>query len=144
MSISKWYKQNRKEDKPVRIQLSKHFVDELTGEPLYWTLTPLTTDRVEWLQERSMENIKNPQTGQVTRELNGLRYLNGLAAETITDPDLKDPELQETYDSVGSTVTTMNRMLAPDEKNKLLLEINKMYKLNPEYQDLVVEEVKNA
>lgn len=144
MSISKWLKQNRMEDKEVKVQLSEHFKDPLTGEPYEWTLTPLTTDRVEELQENCMENVRNPLNGQMTRQLNGMRYLNGLAAETVSDPPLHDEELQNSYDSAGSSVLTMNRMLSPDEKTRLLQIISRMYKLNPTDQDEVVKDIKNA
>lgn len=140
--LETWINPTKKIDEPIEIVVSERFVDE-NGEPAKWTLVPLDSAKTEQIQEACMEPTQNPQNGTVTKQLNGLKYVNGLAAETIKDPNLRDPKIQEYYGTKGSAVNTLGKMLRSDEKDVLITEINKIYKLNPEMLKEMVDDAKN-
>lgn len=142
--LETWISPVQKIDEPIEIVVSDRFVDPETGEPAKWTLVPMDSDRSEQIQEACMESVKDPISGVVTKQLNGLKYVNGLAAETIKDPDLRNPDIQEFYGTKGSAVKTLGKMLRSDEKDVLITEINKIYKLNPAMLEEMVDDTKNG
>lgn len=140
--LETWINPVKKIDEPIEIVVTERFVDE-NGEPAKWTLVPLDSSRTEQIQERCMEPVQNPETGMVTKQLDGLKYVNGLAADTIKEPNLRDPKIQEYYGTKGSAVETLGKMLRSDEKDILINEINKIYKLNPQMLKDMVDDAKN-
>lgn len=144
MSVDIWLKRNKKPNLPVKIQLSENFQDPVTGQTAFWTLTPLTAGQAEEIQEKCWINYTDPATGQPTRNLDAMKYINGLAARTVTEPDLLNKEIQEAYGTVGSAVNTLNEMLSPAEKNRLIEEINRMYNINSNADRNQINDVKNA
>lgn len=142
-NLETWINPVKKIGEPVKVVISDRFVDKDTGEPQEWTLTPLTAKRVDEIQEVCMKKEWNARINNYTKELDPLKYLNGLAAETVTDPDLRDPKIQAYY-GTKSAVDTLVTMLFPSEKNKLLEEINKIYELNPAVFEDMKKDAKNA
>ena len=140
--LETWINPVKKIDEPIKIVVTDRYVDE-NGEPAKWTLVPLDSAQTEKIQEACMEPVQNPETGLVSKQLDGLKYVNGLAAETITDPNLRDPKIQEFYGTKGSAVKTLGKMLRSDEKDTLINEINKIYKLNPQMLKDMVDDAKN-
>lgn len=142
--LETWISPVQKIDDPIEVVVTDRYVDPETGEPAKWTLVPLDSDRTEEIQEACMETVTDPQTGAVTRQLNALKYVNGLTAETLKDPNLRDPQIQEFYGTKGSAVKTLGKMLRVDEKDVLIKEINKIYKLNPAALQEMVDDAKNG
>lgn len=140
--IETWISPVEKIDEPIEVVVSERFVDE-KGEPAKWTLVPLDADRTEQIQAACMDNVENPRTGVLTKQLDSFKYINGLTAETVREPDLRDEKIQEAYGTKGSAVRTLNKMLRSDEKDILVAEINKIYRLNPEALKEMVDDAKN-
>lgn len=143
MKLETWINPVQKIDEPIEVVVSERFIDPETKKPAKWVLVPVDSERSEQIQEACMEVVQDPISGTVTNQLNGLKYVNGLAAETIKDPDLKDPDLQEFYGTKGSAVRTLGKMLRSDEKDVLITELNKIYKLNPAMLQEMVDDAKN-
>lgn len=142
IALETWINPTKKIDEPVRIKVSDRFVDPETGEAALWTLTPVDANKSERIQTACMEDTRNIRTGTLTKQLNGLRYLNGLTAATVTDPPVQDKDFQKAL-GVSSAVDAINTMLSPSEKNTLAEEINRIYQLNPSYLEDAVEDAKN-
>lgn len=141
--IEAWLKPVKKINEPIKVTISERYIDPETGEPALWTLTPVSAGRAEKIQEQCMEPVKNLKTGTTVKQLNNLKYINALTADTVTDPDLRNKDLQEAFQTKGSAVATMNEMLSPEEKNVLIEEINKIYRLNPDILEEAIEDAKN-
>lgn len=142
MSVNPWLKPNRIDDPPVKIVITERFKDE-KGNPIPWTFQKLSAKETDELQEACMKQSYNPVTKSQTMQIEGLKYINALAARTIIDPNLKDKELQESYGTLGSEVDTMNAMLYPEEKDKLAEEINNLYRLDEDVLREKADDAKN-
>ena len=139
--LETWISPVKKINEEVKVVVSDRFVDPETGKPAEWTLTPLNADRTEAIQESCMIQTTHPKTGAFVKQLDTLKYINGLIAETVTDPNFRDPDIQEFYGTKGSAVKTMNTMLSPNEKDVLTREVTKIYRVNG--LDDMVEDAKN-
>lgn len=139
--LETWISPIKKINEEVKIVVSERFIDPETGEPAEWTLTPLNAAKTEAIQENCFIQTIHPKTGQLVKELDSFKYINGLIAETVTEPNLRDPQLQEFYGTKGSAIKTMNTMLSPNEKDVLTREVTKIYRVNG--LDDMVEDAKN-
>lgn len=141
--LETWIKPVRDFKEPVAFAVSDRYIDQDTGKPAEWTLVQVDPARSERIQEQCFISVKDPETGNTTRELDNIRYLNALMAETIQEPDLRDKELQACYKTSNAT-ETLNRMLSIAEKNRLIRKITELYNLDQDILGEEIEDVKNA
>lgn len=143
IKIETWLNPVEKINEPIRVAISKRFIDPETGKPAEWELTPIDAGRNEEIQKYCFENAGTTRGGQVKRVFNDIKYLNALAAATVTEPNLGDPDLQAAYGTTGSAADTLNKMLSIDEKNTLIKKIVEIYNADETVTREIIEDAKN-
>lgn len=143
IKLDTWIKPVKDYKEPVQFVVSDRFIDKETGKPAEWTLAQIGPDRSEKIQEQCMIDIRDPETKQIARQLDNIKYVNALTVETIVEPNLRDPDIQEAYGTTGSAVSTLNAMLSIPEKNRLLQKTVEIYNLDQDILGEEIEDVKN-
>lgn len=141
--LTTWLKPIKNYDDPIYFVVSDRFIDEETGKPAVWTLKEVSAAQAERIQEQSFDTVSDPTTKRITKELNAQKYLNGLAAATVVEPDLRDGELQKALGTPGSAVQTLNQMLSFKERNRLNKKISEIYELEEDSLNQKKEDAKN-
>lgn len=141
--LTTWLKPVKNYDEPISFVVSDRFIDEETGEPAAWILKEVSAAKAEQIQNHCFETVTDPATNRTTRELNGQMYLNGLAAETVVEPDLRNPELQEMLGTTGSATDTLNQLISFKERNRLNKKISEIYELDQDTLNQKKEDAKN-
>ncbi len=83
--------------KEIRYPATKKFVDE-NGKVLEWVLRPLSKDELEDIYEESLKKvIVEGEAGYLGHIYDPNTYMSKLTTKSIVFPNLKDLELQESY-----------------------------------------------
>lgn len=122
---------------------SKNFVDE-NGDPLKWTLKPISADLNQRIQESPdvTETIRDRKTGEVTRQLNQNEYMNRIASYGVVEPNLDDPELRASYveesgKPIRNRMELLKEMLDAGELANLALKVVEISGFSMDEDDLV-------
>ena len=99
-----------------KVVVSPRFKDG-KGNPIEWEIKAISCTENEDLQRQAMVSRKQPN-GQVTRELDSIKYLALLVAESVVFPDLLNAKLQDRY-GVKTPTELIKKMLYPREFNSL-------------------------
>lgn len=99
-----------------KVVVSPRFKDG-KGNPIEWEIKAISCTENEDLQRQAMVSRKQPN-GQVTRELDSIKYLALLVAESVVFPDLLNAKLQDSY-GVKTPTELIKKMLYPREFNSL-------------------------
>lgn len=99
-----------------KVVVSPRFKDG-KGNPVEWEIKAISCTENEDLQRQAMVSRKQPN-GQVTRELDSIKYLALLVAESVVFPDLLNAKLQDSY-GVKTPTELIKKMLYPREFNSL-------------------------
>lgn len=99
-----------------KVVVSPRFKDA-KGNPVEWEIKAISCNENEDLQRQAMVSRKQPN-GQVTRELDSIKYLALLVAESVVFPDLLNAKLQDSY-GVKTPTELLKKMLYPREFNSL-------------------------
>lgn len=99
-----------------KVVVSPRFKDS-KGNPVEWEIKAISCNENEDLQRQAMVSRKQPN-GQVTRELDSIKYLALLVAESVVFPDLLNAKLQDSY-GVKTPTDLLKKMLYPREFNSL-------------------------
>lgn len=99
-----------------KVVVSPRFKDG-KGNPIEWEIKAISCNENEDLQRQAMVSRKQPN-GQVTRELDSIKYLALLVAESVVFPDLLNAKLQDSY-GVKTPTELIKKMLYPREFNSL-------------------------
>lgn len=99
-----------------KVVVSPRFKDS-KGNPVEWEIKAISCNENEDLQRQAMVSRKQPN-GQVTRELDSIKYLALLVAESVVFPDLLNAKLQDSY-GVKTPTELLKKMLYPREFNSL-------------------------
>lgn len=99
-----------------KVVVSPRFKDS-KGNPIEWEIKAISCTENEDLQRQAMVSRKQPN-GQVTRELDSIKYLALLVAESVVFPDLLNAKLQDSY-GVKTPTELIKKMLYPREFNSL-------------------------
>ena len=130
-SVNSFFKENRKDRKPVSIAVTKRFTDE-KGKALKWELRPISS--------RKMDQIRDRATGK-DGKLNGTQFAMMLTAASVTFPPLNDASLQDSY-GVKKAEDLLYELTYPDELDALQIEVLKLNGYSDKLGDLV-EQAKN-
>lgn len=111
-----------KENKEVQYVASNRFIDPETGEPIAWTLAPVSAYKNQAMRKDC--TIQKPKKMDV--DFDNDKYLGMLCAETIKYPNIKSATFQ---DEIG--VKSANDLLLAllnsgeyDELAKKVMEVN--------------------
>lgn len=112
-------KGNVKRIKTKKVFISDAFVNE-EGELQPFVIRTIPTPVIEALQKECTLIDENGKTDFDTVKFNKRTIIEGLVV-----PDLKDKELQDSYEVIGEEAL-LNEMLLYGESNKLVKEINQL------------------
>jgi hypothetical protein len=90
-------KQNKAEQPDIKYPATKSLVDS-KGNPLLWTIRHISSAQVDKLKKKfTFEEPVPGKYGQTKEVFKQEEYLLALMCECISDPDLRDAELQDSY-----------------------------------------------
>jgi len=119
--------------------VSERFRDE-SGKPIAWKLQSISEDENEALRKAVTKRVKG-RGGQYTMEIDNTEYLTKLITASVAFPDLKDVELQNSYNVRGAE-SLIRKMLLSGEYANLLLKVQEINGYDKDVNDLI-EEAKN-
>lgn len=141
-NFSRFMKANKIVKENTTYPATKSLVDE-NGNPLLWTIKPLTTAENEDIRESCMMDV--PVTGKPNMyrpKLNTSKYIIKMTAASIVEPNLFNAELQDSY-GVKTPEDLLKEMIDdPGEFNDLVAFVQNFNGFNTTLEDKV-EEAKN-
>ena len=95
--LSLFLKKNKKQRENVKYVATKSLCDEM-GNPLEWTIKPLTTSESEDIRESCTREVQVKGKPNVYRnKFDDRKYTAKLLAASVVEPNLYDKELQDSY-----------------------------------------------
>lgn len=93
--LSLFLKQNQQLPEPVKKAVTASLRDE-NGEPLLWTLKPVTTAENDRIRKECAEEVP-AKNGLFRTRVDTGKYIAKLLAASVVEPDLRNAELQDSY-----------------------------------------------
>lgn len=141
-NFSAFLKQNKKTTAEVEYAATKDFTDE-KGNPLMWKLSPITSQEFNILREKCTRMIPVVgRKGQYRQQVDVDALNNLMIAACVTYPNLKNSELQDSYNAHTAGELLYAMVSNPGEYNDLLMFCNSLCGFDTSLEDKV-EEVKN-
>ncbi|MBJ6360426.1 phage portal protein [Paenibacillus sp. GCM10012307] len=134
-----FFAQNAVIDTTEEFVVSERFKDK-EGNPIPWQLRSITEDHNTEIRKASTKRIKG-KNGSYSVETNQEEYVARLVTASVVYPELKDPELQKSYNTVGAE-SLLRKMLLPGEFGVLLKKVQELNGFDRDMSELV-DEVKN-
>ena len=140
--FTRFMKENKKQKENTTYPATKSLTDE-KGNPLKWTIKPLTTSENEKIRDDSM--IEVPVTGKpgmFRSKLLTSKYIARMIAASVVEPNLYDAKLQDSY-GVKTPEDLLKEMVDdPGEYEEFAQFIQEFNGFNTTLEDKV-EEAKN-
>ena len=139
--LSLFLKKNKKQRENVKYVATKSLCDEM-GNPLEWTIKPLTTDEYETIRESCTREVPiqgKPNLFRATFDTK--KYFAKLIASAVVEPNLYDKELQDSYGVMTPEELIVQMVDDPGEYNnfiEFINDINNIIDINKE-----IEKAKN-
>ncbi len=121
-----------------RTPISDRFRDK-DGKPMLWELRGLSESENEALR-KSCTKIVRSKRGEAEKT-DTSQYVGKLVVACVVYPDLKDPELQNSYGVMGAD-TLLKKMLTAGEYAALLEKVQEINGFDKDMNELV-DEAKN-
>ncbi len=140
--FSRFMKQNKIVKDNTTFAPTKSLVDE-NGEPLEWTIKPLSTKENENIRDDCM--IEVPVTGKPNMfrpKLNTSKYIAKMICACVVEPNLYDKELQDSYGVMTPEELLKEMIDEPGEYQAFATFVQKFNGFNTTLEDKV-EEAKN-
>ena len=128
--VKGFLKQNIVEEDEIKVYPTTKFRDE-KGELLAFKLKPITQDQAEHIKEGCIETIVDNNNVFVGKQVNYDKYIKRVILASITQPDLTDKELQQSY-GVDKADKLLDQMLNFAERAKFEAQVSKKLGLNEE------------
>ena len=141
-NFSRFMKNNKKVKENTTFPATKSLVDE-NGEPLLWTIKPLTTAENEKIRDDCMVDV--PVTGKPNMfrpKLNTSKYIAKMICACVVEPNLYDKELQDSYGAMTPEELLKEMIDDPGEYQDFASFIQDFNGFNTTLEDKV-EEAKN-
>lgn len=95
--LNMFLKQNKKVRENTEYAATKSLCDE-NGEPLKWTIKPLSTRDNENIRETCTIDIPiTGKPGMYRQKLDTSKYMSKLICASVVEPNLYDKDLQDSY-----------------------------------------------
>ncbi|MBQ8940571.1 MAG: hypothetical protein IJ062_01960 [Firmicutes bacterium] len=123
-NLSLFLKGNKKQRENTKYAATRSLCDE-NGEPLLWTIKPLTTKESEEIRESCTYEV--PVKGKANvyhTKIDTSKYLVKLAIASIAEPNLYSAELQDSYGVRTPEELLLAMIDDPKEYSALLEYIN--------------------
>ena len=111
-------------ERETEIVISDRFVDE-NGEKIQWKLKAISAAEDRKIKDACFKYASRPGKEQRVKEFDAFRYTAIQAAACVVYPDLNAAELQDYYQT-KDPVECLEKMLLPEEMNRLQIEVNKL------------------
>lgn len=138
MSLQSFFAQNVVSEITEEVIISDRFKDE-SGKSIPWKLRSMTEEENEDIRKSSQRKVKDK--GMVTVETNSDEYMAKLVVSSVVFPNLKDAELQKSYNVLGAE-KLLRKMLLPGEYAALLQKVQVLNGFDKGINELA-DEVKN-
>lgn len=134
---------NQKAKEPTTYAATKSLCDE-KGEPLLWTLRPVTSAENELLRESCTKDIQVAGKPNLFRQkLNTSAYMKKMVCKCVEYPNLYDAELQDSYGVKEPEDLLMAMVNDPGEYSDFAAFVQKFNGFDASLQD-EVDEAKNS
>ena len=116
-NFAAFMKKNKKQKPNTKYPATKSLTDE-KGDPLLWTIRPLTTAQNEAIRESCMYEVQVPgKKNQYRYQINSAKYIVKMLVASVVEPDLNNAELQDSYDVHGAEDLLKEMIDSPGEYN---------------------------
>lgn len=141
-NFSRFMKANKIAKETTKMAVTKSLVDE-NGNPLEWTIKPLTTRENDDIRDDCMRDVPVIGKPNVFRpKLDTSKYIAKMICACVVEPNLYDAELQDSY-GVKSPEELLKEMVDdPGEYQELAAFIQNYNGFDTTLEDKV-EEAKN-
>lgn len=140
--FSQFMRQNKIQKENTTYAATKSLLDA-EGNPLLWTIKPLTTKANEEIRESCMEDIPIKGKSNIYRpKLNTAKYLNKMLCACIVYPNLYDKELQDSYEVMTPEDLLVSMIDDPGEYQEFVMFIQKFNGFDVTLEDRI-EQAKN-
>lgn len=141
-NFSRFMRKNKIAKENKTLAVTKSLVDE-QGNPLLWTIKPLSTKENENIRDECMIDVPVKGKPNVYRpKLNTSKYIAKMLCACIVEPNLYDKELQDSYGVMTPEELLKEMVDDPGEYNELMTFIQKFNGFDSTLDDKV-EEAKN-
>lgn len=141
-NFSRFLKQNKIKKENATFPATKSLVDE-NGEPLLWTVRPLTTKENDEIRDECMIEVPVKGKPNVYRpKLNTSKYIAKMVCACVVDPNLYDKELQDSYGVMTPEDLLREMIDDPGEYQDFVTFVQNFTGFNTTLEDKV-EEAKN-
>lgn len=137
--LSLFFASNVEKMSEESVIVSDRFKDK-EGKPVPWKIRMITESENEEIRKSATKYTKGKNGARVP-EYNQEAYVGKLIAESVVFPDLKNAELQKSYNVMGAE-NLAKRMLLPGEYAKLVEKIQTINGFDADINE-TVEEIKN-
>ncbi|KWX87048.1 phage portal protein [Paenibacillus riograndensis] len=110
--LSMFFAQNVACDTTEEFVVSQRFKDK-EGQPVAWKLRSMTEDENQECRKAATRKVKG-KSGVYTSEIDPNDYMAKLMTSIVVHPDLKNAELQRSYNVLGAEAL-LRKMLLPGE-----------------------------
>jgi hypothetical protein len=122
--LSLFLKSNKKQRENTKYAATKSLCDE-NGEPLLWTIKPLTTKESEEIRESCMREVPvKGKKGVYQQKFDSSEYVVKMAVASIAEPNLYNAQLQDSYGVKTPEELLMAMIDDPKEYSALIAFIN--------------------
>ena len=140
-NLSLFLKGNKKQRESIKYAATRSLCDE-NGEPLLWTIRPVTTKESEEIRESCMKEVMvKGKNGVYQTKLDTSKYLAKMAAASIEEPNLYNAQLQDSY-GVRSPEELLLAMIDDPKEYGALIELINGSSSEESFSDKV-EQAKN-
>lgn len=141
-SFSRFMKKNKVVKENTTFPATKSLIDE-NGDPLLWTIKPLTTRENDDIRDDCMIEVQvKGKPGVYRPKLNTSKYIAKMLCACVVEPNLYNTELQDSY-SVSTPEELVQEMIDdPGEYQDFVSFVQNFNGFNSNIED-EVEEAKN-
>ncbi len=125
-NFSKFMKNNKIQKENVQYPATKSLLDE-KGNPLMWTLKPLTTKENNDIRDDSTIEVPVKGKPNVYRpKVNTSKYTTKMVCASVVEPDLHNAELQNSYGVMNAEDLLLQMIDDPAEFNELISKVQEI------------------
>ena len=141
-NFNRFMKQNKIKKENATFPATKSLLDE-KGNPLLWTIKPLTTRENDDIRDDCMMDVPVKGKPNVFRpKLNTSKYIAKMLCACVVEPNLYDKELQDSYGVMTPDELLKEMIDDPGEYNDFANFVQEFNGFNSTLEDKV-EEAKN-
>jgi len=137
--LKAFFAQNVESDLVTEVVVSKRFKDA-EGNPIKWKIKAIGEEENAQYRKESTKRVQ-VRKGVFTQETDNEAYIGKLVEACVVFPNLKDADLQKSYNVMGAD-QLIKRMLLPGEYGTLVQEIQKINGFDLDIEE-TIDEIKN-